>query len=25
METIRRLARPFPKDFKFDREELNER
>ncbi len=25
METIRRLARPFPPGFKFDREEANER
>jgi len=25
METIRRLAWSFPKDFKFDREEINER
>jgi antitoxin MazE len=25
METIRRLARPLPKGFKFDRQEMNER
>lgn len=25
LETIRRLARPFPRGFKFDREEANER
>ena len=25
LETIRRLARPFPPGFKFDREEANER
>ena len=25
LETIRRLARPFPAGFKFDREEANER
>jgi antitoxin MazE len=25
METIRRLARPLPPGFKFDREEINER
>ena len=25
LESLRRLARPFPPDFKFDREEANER
>ena len=25
LETIRRLARPFPRGFKFDRQEANER
>ena len=25
LETIRRLARPFPRGFKFDREQANER